>query len=311
MAKQEKSINLFLENGNFDGIVVVEDTSWGSGVMYSAPRESVNELLTYKECSFYGVYILLSSNRIYIGQASDLKTRIKQHSTGKDWWEKVILMTTKEDSFTHTDIDYLEANFIKLAMKYKRYECDNKKNEKAKVSQFEKVKLDKYIDEAIFLLENIVGLYAFSHNVKGGAAISGSVGNKKSKVSNDKIVEEHQDIRSKSEALSYLNQMGIVLKSNKCTYASMQPKKIFWANPKASFVDEDWDIILNDSEKLELIYVHIPAGTFSATSKKKDNNFVVRKDKAELLDINIYQSSLIDMYSQIDLNKYVVSRYPY
>lgn len=145
-----------------NGVLTIEDTMWNTGEMYSAPREAIEDLLALDACEKYGIYMLLSENMVYVGQAGDLSKRIKQHLVGKDWWERVILLTTKDDSFTHTDIDYIESQFIDLAKKNNKLDCDNRqKGNKAKVSRFDKVQLDQYIEEAIFLLE-LIGIKVFS-----------------------------------------------------------------------------------------------------------------------------------------------------
>lgn len=71
-----KTINLLLYEGDLDGVISIEDSSWNSGELYSAPRESVSELLETDACNKYGVYLLLSKNMVYVGQSSDLAKRI-------------------------------------------------------------------------------------------------------------------------------------------------------------------------------------------------------------------------------------------
>lgn len=43
MAKA-KTINLLLNEGTLKCVISMEDSSWNKGELYSAPRESVNEL---------------------------------------------------------------------------------------------------------------------------------------------------------------------------------------------------------------------------------------------------------------------------
>ena len=121
-----KTINLLLYEGDLEGVISIEDSSWNSGELYSAPRDSVSELLETGACKKYGVYLLLSKSMVYVGQSSDLSKRITQHTVGKDWWESVVILTTKDDSLTHSDIDYLEAVLIDKAFKINRLDCDNK-----------------------------------------------------------------------------------------------------------------------------------------------------------------------------------------
>ena len=249
------------------------------------------------------VYMLLSENMVYVGQAGDLSKRIKQHLVGKDWWERVILLTTKDDSFTHTDIDYIESHFIDLAKKNNKLDCDNRqKGNKAKVSRFDKVQLDQYIEEAIFLLE-LIGIKVFSDVNEAIRPVITTM---------QPVKHEQQVILSKSEAIEYLKTYGLELKSNQCTYAKLQAKKkVFWANPNKEFLQKDWDILLNDIEKQELIYIRIPANTFMDVTEKRKEQFVIRKDKPSELDINVYRDTLMDMYSKIDLSRFVQKKYSY
>ena len=133
-----------------------------SGELYSAPRDSVSELLETDACKKYGVYLLLPKSMVYVGQSSDLSKRITQHTVGKGWWESVVILTTKDDSLTHSDIDYLESVMIDKASKINRLDCDNKnKGNNPKVSKFQKVVLDQYLEEALFLMQ-LIGITVFS-----------------------------------------------------------------------------------------------------------------------------------------------------
>ena len=154
-----KTIQLLLYDGTLNGVINIADSAWNPGEMYASPREAVNELVSLDK---YGVYLLLSDERVYVGQAQDLERRIKQHLTGKDWWERVVLLTTQDDSFTRTDIDYLESVLISKAEKAQSLDSDNKnKGNNPKVDKFRKVNLDQYLDEALFLME-LIGISVFS-----------------------------------------------------------------------------------------------------------------------------------------------------
>ena len=77
---QAKTINLLLYEGHLGGVISIEDSSWNSGVLYSAPRASFSDLLQTDACKKYGVYLLLSKDRFYVGQSIDLAKRISQHN---------------------------------------------------------------------------------------------------------------------------------------------------------------------------------------------------------------------------------------
>lgn len=161
MMTKTKTIKMLLYDGSLNGVTNISDSAWESGKMYSAPRESIDDLITKADCKKYGVYLLLSERQVYVGQAVDLERRTKQHLTDKDWWTQVILMTTKDDSFNASDIDYLEAYLINLAVNAGTSDSDNKKKgNRQKVDEFRQAELEQYLDEALFLLE-LIGVKVF------------------------------------------------------------------------------------------------------------------------------------------------------
>lgn len=72
-------------------------------IILSAPRKSADDLLNIPESNNVGVYLLLSEKKVYVGQSTDLKTRIKNHLANKDWWNQVVLLTTVGDNLIITE----------------------------------------------------------------------------------------------------------------------------------------------------------------------------------------------------------------
>lgn len=301
-----KTINLLLYEGNLGGVISIEDSSWNSGELYSAPRKSVMELLDTGACNKYGVYLLLSSDKVYVGQSSDLAKRITQHTVGKDWWESVVILTTKDDSLNHADIDYLESVLIDKAFSVNRLDCDNKtKGNPPKVDKFRKVYLGQYLDEALFLMQ-LIGISVFAEGEKQGTEkASGAL---------ISTIDTNTRIalgkRAKAESIQFLKDHGIAIGKN-ATYAVKQDKKDeYWANPNVSLLDKDWDIILNNVISHELIVLRIPAGTLKM--KQADNvGLYSRNDKKERIDLNISIGTLVDRRSKIDFSGFEVARISY
>lgn len=295
-----KTINLLLYEGTLGGVISIEDSRWNAGELYSAPRDSVSDLLNTDACNKYGVYLLLSESMVYVGQSSDLAKRITQHTVGKGWWESVVILTTKDDSFTHSDIDYLESVLIDTAMKINRLDCDNKnKGNNPKVSKFQKVVLDQYLDEALFLMQ-LIGIAVFSDNKKNGTLINTI--DVKTKLVLGK--------RAKSDAIAYLESKVITV-GKKVTYAcKQQDKDEFWANPKKELLNQDWWIILNNNVNLELIVMRIPAGSLSLKRTGMEG-LLIRTDKPHLIDLNINTASFKDRKSGIDFVNYIVKTVKY
>ena len=161
MNPKAKTIKMLLYDGTLNGIVQIVDSSWNPGELYAAPRVSVENLLKEEACHRYGIYLLLSSEKVYVGQASDLERRVRQHMAGKDWWERVVLLTTEKDSFNKSDIDYLEHALINKARSFQKLDCDNKKKgNPPKVDRFRTVELNQYLEGALFLLQ-LIGVRIF------------------------------------------------------------------------------------------------------------------------------------------------------
>ena len=294
-----KTINLLLYDGDLDGVISIEDSSWYSGELYSAPRESVSELLETDACKKYGVYLLLSKDKVYVGQSRDLAKRISQHIVGKDWWESAVILTTKDNGLNHSDIDYLESVLIDKAFRIDRLDCDNKnKGNDPKVDKFRKVFLDQYLGEALFVMQ-LIGINVFSEK-KAGSIIN--VIDTKTKLALGR--------RAKGDALAYLKEKGVVPGKN-VTYAVKKTgKDEFWANPQTNLLEKDWWLVLNNNEAMELVVMHVPAGKL-ALAENGSAGLFVRIDKKELIDLNISTGTFKDRKSEVDFSPYVVERVKY
>ena len=293
-----KTINLLLHEGNLNGVISLEDSSWNAGELYSAPRDSVSELLKMDACNKYGVYLLLSKDKVYVGQSSDLAKRITQHMVGKDWWESVVILTTSDNRFNHADIDYLENLLIEKAFNVNKLDCDNKKKgNPPKISKFQKVSLDQYLEEALFLME-LIGIAVFSEKkgyVKGTGFFT--TVDTKTKLTIGK--------RAKNEAIQYLKDNGVELGKN-ISYAVCQTdKEEFWLNPQSSLLECEWDIILNDTVNMELLLLRIPANKLRVKNNKYDG-LLVRVDRPQLLDLNLNVATLKDRKSNMDFSPYKI-----
>lgn len=299
-----KTINLLLEDGSLSGVISMQDTSWNSGELYSAPRESVDLLLKSDACSKFGVYLLLSEDLVYVGQSSDLAQRIKQHLLKKDWWERVVILTKTDNSLNKAHIDYLEYVLIDKAAVGNKLDCDNRKRgNKPNVSKFDRVMLDQYLDEALFLME-LIGISVFSSNSKPKKktkkALIPSIPN---------VDQEQKEIRSKKEAAAFLKEMGIDIASNS-NYAAVQDKgNYFWINPMPTVLEKDWSVVLNNKKTSEIIVLFIKKGSVSLNATGKPG-LKIRADNGKI-NLKIDASTLHDKSSGLDLSSYVVKRISY
>lgn len=123
---QGRSIRLFLVDGTPNGLLTAEIMNW-TGHVLTGSRSRLSELVQRPECGRTGIYFLVGTDPegdlrplVYIGESDDVATRLKQHNRpedkgGKDFWEKVCLITSKDQNLTKAHVKYLESLLIQKA----------------------------------------------------------------------------------------------------------------------------------------------------------------------------------------------------
>jgi hypothetical protein len=119
-------------DGTEYGPRLVEIGNWVGKAIYS-PRSSLNKILTRPECENPGIYCLKGdpkdeafAEKIYIGEAENIKNRLKQHLSdpNKDFKE-IVFFVSKDELLTKTQIKYLESRLIQIAINAKTAEIEN------------------------------------------------------------------------------------------------------------------------------------------------------------------------------------------
>ena len=298
-----KGINLFFMDSSYDSLMKITATQW-KGLMYVVPRSKINKMISLKEVDRFGVYILLSDTQLYVGEASTLKNRIKQHDKGKDWWERAVLITTADDSFDQADINYLETSIISIAKKQGILNCENKQpGNKKKLDDMKKAELDPFLEEALSIMELLKIMKVDSKNAIG--------------TNGDVITALKYGAKAKNIAIKYLKYMGYQFQDNhEYNYSARQResenstyKDECWVNPNPKRLDSDWYLILNDTQRRKLHVIRIPHGTFHLRTAT-DNGFKLRTDTGNL-DMFINLSTFTERKSGINLMKYISASYNY
>lgn len=126
-----KSIRVYLPDGSVTGIRYAELVNW-TGQAIACPRSRLSELKnSWPEASKPGVYFLFE-NRFgdakplaYIGESENVSDRLVNHDKNKEFWNDVVIFTSKDQNLTKSHIKYLEASFAALAKKADRYDLEN------------------------------------------------------------------------------------------------------------------------------------------------------------------------------------------
>ena len=131
-----RQIRIFLVDGTPGGLLTAEIMNW-TGHVVAAPRSDLARLLGREETSRTGVYLLLGDDPdalgqqvTYIGEGDEVRDRLVQHARsegqgGKDFWERAVVLTSKDANLTKAHARYLESRFITLAVQAGRSRLTN------------------------------------------------------------------------------------------------------------------------------------------------------------------------------------------
>ncbi len=125
-----KTIQVFLPDGNPRSIKIAEITSRTvQAIMF--PRAKLEEVSKRDELKNVGIYFLFGSSledskpMVYIGEAEECLTRLKQQNKHKDFWNTAIAVISKTKYFTKTHIKFLESYSYEEALKAGRFKLEN------------------------------------------------------------------------------------------------------------------------------------------------------------------------------------------
>lgn len=118
-----RTLKLHLVDGEPSGLITAEIMNW-TGHVITGPRGQLSALLQRPETKRTGVYFLLGAEQavpdIYIGESDDIAQRLTTHNRpegkgGKDFWEKVCIVTSKDANLTKGHIKFLESRLIQIS----------------------------------------------------------------------------------------------------------------------------------------------------------------------------------------------------
>lgn len=116
-----RTVRLFLVDGAPTGLMTAEIINW-SGHTLVASRSRIADILKRPEATKTGIYFLVgedpempSRTLVYIGESDNVGQRIQQHNNdaSKDFWNRLCLVTSKDQNLTKSHARYLESQFIK------------------------------------------------------------------------------------------------------------------------------------------------------------------------------------------------------
>ncbi len=128
-----KQVKLYLVEGTPGGLTTAEITNW-TGHVVTAPRSRLADLCVREEARRTGVYLLLGDDpealggqRCFVGEADEIASALSQHRgvLGMDFWDRVLIVTSKDANLTKVHRRYLESRLIRVAVKAGRSHVEN------------------------------------------------------------------------------------------------------------------------------------------------------------------------------------------
>lgn len=145
------TLKLFLVYGDPKRLRTAELSNW-TGKAVAGPRSEFVNLLEREECESTGIYFLTgvdpstSKRAIYIGEAENIKSRVKSHLT-KDFWNQIVFFVSKDENLTKAHVKYLEGRLIDLAKESGRSFVMNGQGSGARLPESDREEMEIFLEK--------------------------------------------------------------------------------------------------------------------------------------------------------------------
>lgn len=163
-----KTIKLYITGEEYKNLKSAELSNW-SGKAFIGSRKNVPVIQKMDELSSPGIYFLLSKEltdtqiTLYVGEADEVNSRLRNHISGKDWWDTFVCFISKDGNLTKAHVRYLEKRFYQIAKENTTaFNLQNSSEPPgSKLPQSDIDDLEEYLKNMIFVLQNL-GLLDFA-----------------------------------------------------------------------------------------------------------------------------------------------------
>ena len=152
-----RSIRIYLATGEITGIRHAELVNW-TGQALACPRTRLDELGAWEEARRPGVYLLVgaegpSEREVYVGESEHVLNRVKQHVGQKEFWQEVVLFTSKDANLTKAHVRYLEHRLVQEAREIGRYKVVNGNDPGGTpLPRADQAAMEEFIDNLVVLI---------------------------------------------------------------------------------------------------------------------------------------------------------------
>jgi len=145
------TIRVFLVRGDPKRLRLAELSNW-TGKAVAGPRSELADVFSRDESRKAGVYLHSGTNpktgeaTVYIGEAENIRARVKAH-LDKDFWNQIVFVVSKDESLTKAHIRYLEGRLIARARGARRASVQNAQGTTAKLPEPDRAEMEVFLDK--------------------------------------------------------------------------------------------------------------------------------------------------------------------
>jgi hypothetical protein len=150
------TIKIFLVHGDPKRLRTAELSNW-TGKAVAGPRSEFEGVIGREESGSSGVYFLTGNDpesgksAVYIGEAENIRDRVKSHLE-KDFWNQVVYFISKDENLTKAHIRYLEGKLIDQARQAGRALVINGQSSGAKLPESDREDMEIFLEKINQLL---------------------------------------------------------------------------------------------------------------------------------------------------------------
>jgi hypothetical protein len=155
------TIKIFLVHGDPKRLRTAELSNW-TGKAVAGPRSEFEGVTGREESGSSGVYFLTGIDpesgkpALYVGEAENIRERIKAHLE-KDFWNQIVYFMSKDENLTKAHIRYLEGKLIDQARQANRALVINGQSSGAKLPESDREDMEVFL-EKIYQLLPVLGI---------------------------------------------------------------------------------------------------------------------------------------------------------
>ena len=150
------TIKIFLVHGDPKRLRTAELSNW-TGKSVAGPRSEFDGIIGREESNGSGVYFLTGNDpesgrpAVYVGEAENIKDRVKGHLE-KDFWNQIVYFVSKDENLTKAHIRYLEGKLIEQAHHAGRALVVNGQGSGAKLPESDREDMEVFLEKINQLL---------------------------------------------------------------------------------------------------------------------------------------------------------------